>query len=389
MSDAMSLQIAVVGAGPVGLAFALQAAGALPQARISLFDARPIDGQPSADPRVLALNLGSVQQLQRLQAWEPARAEPIREISVSQVAPGRTDLRLCAAELGAPLLGAVLGYADVLAPLQRAWLALEAQQPARLRSCGGQRVADLKTLDDGRLELDCGVAEAFDLVVLAEGGLFADQAHKPWRRDYAQTAWVGSLRLGADWPRGLALERFTRDGPLAVLPLPDDAQGRRASLVWCTASGEPAEALSLARLRALLPPQAQAVVGIEGNLKPFALGLNAEARLVRGRVLRIGNAAQALHPVAGQGLNLGLRDAHQLASALRDAGADLDAALRRFEHQRRPDRLALLATTDGLARVFTGDSAALGLARELGLRALQRLPPLRHALARQLMFGWR
>jgi 2-octaprenyl-6-methoxyphenol hydroxylase len=384
----MSLQIAVVGAGPVGLAFAVQAAAALPLAGVTVFDAKPITGQPTPDPRVLALNLGSVQQLQRLRAWEPARAEPIREVSVSQVAPGRADLRLRAAEMGQPLLGAVLGYADVLAPLQHAWLAAEAAAPYRLRSRGGQRVADLKTLADGRIELDSGVAEAFDLVVLAEGGLFTDQAHKPWRRDYGQTAWIGTLRLGAEWPRGLAVERFTRAGPLAVLPLPDDAQGRRASLVWCTEADEPAEALTLARLRALLPPQAQAVTGFEGGLKPFALGLNAEPRLVRGRVLRIGNAAQALHPVAGQGLNLGLRDAHQLATSLRN-DPDLAAALRHFERQRQPDRLALLATTDGLARVFTGDSAAAGLAREAGLRLLGALPPLRHALARQLMFGWR
>ena len=388
MSAPKSLQIAVVGAGPVGLAFACQAAAALPQAGLTVFDAKPITGQPARDPRVLALNLGSVQQLQRLRAWEPAQAEPIREVSVSQVAPGRADLRLRAAELGVPLLGAVLGYADVLAPLQRAWLMQEAAQPLRLRSRGGQRVADLKTLDDGRIELDSGVAEAFDLVVLAEGGLFADQAHKPWRRDYAQTAWIGTLRLSAAWPRGLAVERFTREGPLAVLPLPDDAQGRRASLVWCTESDEPVEALTLARLRALLPPQAQAVTGFEGGLKPFARGLNAEPRLVRGRVLRIGNAAQALHPVAGQGLNLGLRDAHQLAMSLRDA-ACLDTALRHFERQRQPDRLALLATTDGLARVFTGDSAALGLAREAGLRLFAAVPALRHAFARQLMFGWR
>ncbi|MBB5202877.1 2-octaprenyl-6-methoxyphenol hydroxylase [Inhella inkyongensis] len=389
-------RIAVVGAGPVGLAFAVQAAQALPQAQIVLFDARPITATPPPDPRTLALNLGSIQHLSRLQAWEAVRAEAILEVSVSQSEPGRTDLRLRASELRQPLLGAVLGYADVLAPLAGAWLALEAAQlPAqtrRLRSAGGQKVAGHKMLADGRIELDAGVAEAFDLVVQAEGGLFAEQAGKPWRREYAQTAWVGQIRLGADWPRGLAVERFTRDGPLAVLPLPDDARGRRAALVWCTSPDEPAEALSLARLQALLPAAHRAATGIDGPLKAFPLGLNAETQLVQGRLVRIGNAAQTLHPVAGQGLNLGLRDAHQLVTALREGverAADLDTALARFERRRRPDRLALLATTDGLARVFAGDSAALSLAREVGLRALQALPPLRSALARQLMFGWR
>ncbi|MFO1251775.1 MAG: FAD-dependent monooxygenase [Inhella sp.] len=385
MNAHKSFRIAVVGAGPVGLAFALQAARALPRAELQLFDARALDGQRSADARVLALNLGSVQQLQRLGAWEPARAEPILEVSVSQVAPGGTDLRLRATELGQPLLGAVLPYGDVLQPLEQAWLGLSSP---RLGSRGGQKVSAMKILADGRIELDAGVAEAFDLVVLAEGGLFTEQAPRPWRRDYGQTAWIGTLRLAPSWPRGLAVERFTRQGPLAVLPLPDDTAGRRASLVWCTAADETPEQLTEARLRALLPACAQAVQGIEGALKPFPLGLNAQPRLVQGRLLRIGNAAQALHPVAGQGLNLGLRDAHQLVSCLRDGGS-LAAALARFEGRRLPDRLALLGTTDGLARVFTGEGAALGLAREAGLRLLQALPPLRGALARQLMFGWR
>lgn len=387
MSESKPLmQIAVVGAGPVGLAFALQAARSLPAAGIALFDAKPIDGAPPRDPRTLALNLGSIQQLRRLGAWDARQAEAITEVSVSQSPPGQTDLRLRAAELGEPLLGAVLGYADLLAPLQRAWLK-EAEAKPRLRTAGAQKVAGHKVLDDGRIELDAGVAEAFDLVVLAEGGLFVEQAIKPWRRDYEQTAWVGTVRLAADWPRGLAVERFTRDGPLAILPLPDDAAGRRAAVVWCLPPDETADALRIERMRALLPPQAQGVVSIEGALKPFPLGLNAESQLVQGRVVRIGNAAQALHPVAGQGLNLGLRDAHQLATCLRDGA--LDAALARFDRARRPDRLALLATTDGLARVFTGDSGALGLAREAGLRLMEALPPLRKALARQLMFGMR
>jgi 2-octaprenyl-6-methoxyphenol hydroxylase len=268
--------------------------------------------------------------------------------------------------------------------LQQAWLRAAAGHGTR----GGTRVEALKPLADGGVELDAGTAERFDLVVLAEGGLFAEQAGKPWRRDYAQTAWVGTLRLGAAWPRGLAVERFTRDGPLAVLPLPDEGGERRAALVWCTAPDESAEALSLARLQALLPPHLRAVDALLGALKPFPLGLNAEAHPLQGRVLRIGNAAQTLHPVAGQGLNLGLRDAHELVQQLRDAPS-LDAALRAHARCRRPDRFGLLATTDLLARVFAVDAAPLSLAREAGLQLLQALPPLRHGLARGLMFGWR
>jgi len=127
-------------------------------------------------------------------------------------------------------------------------------------------------------------------------------------------------------------------------------------------------------------------------LKRFALGLNAERTLVEGRTVRIGNAAQTLHPVAGQGLNLGLRDAHALIAALRSAqaaGGGIDAALKQVEWQRAPDRWALIAATDFLARSFTWQLPGLASARGLGLAALQALSPAKRLLARQMMFGWR
>jgi 2-octaprenyl-6-methoxyphenol hydroxylase len=367
-------------------------AQALPRAAVSVFDARPLDADLTRDARTLALSLGSVQLLQRLQAWPAEQAEPITTISVSQVPPGAAELRLTAAEMRAPLLGAVLAYGSVLGALQDAWLRQQAAAPQRLRHQFGQRATGLKSLADGRVELDAGVAEAFDLVVLAEGGLFADQVGREWRRDYGQTAWVGELRLGPGVPRGLAVERFTRSGPLALLPLPDDARGRRAALVWCVGSADdPVTTLDdeqrLTALRSLFPPEARDLTGI-GPLKAFPLGLNAERQQVQGRVVRIGNASQTLHPVAGQGLNLGLRDAVTVARALRDA-AGLDEGLARFQRQRTPDRWMLMGATDLFARGFAVDLPwATGL-RELGLRAMQHLPPLRQALARQMMFGWR
>jgi 2-octaprenyl-6-methoxyphenol hydroxylase len=131
------------------------------------------------------------------------------------------------------------------------------------------------------------------------------------------------------------------------------------------------------------------VVGLSA-LKHFALGLNAERTLVDGRIVRIGNAAQTLHPVAGQGLNLGLRDAAALVQALRRAQPDeLAAVLRRLEWARGPDRWSMIAATDFLARSFTWRWPGLPAARGLGLAALQALPPLKSALARQMMFGRR
>ena len=386
--------IAIVGAGPVGLAFALMAQQAMPQARLCLFDARALDADLHRDTRTLALGLGSVQLLQRLQAWPAAQAAAITEISVSQVPPGRADVRLRAADLAVPQLGAVLGYGSLLEALQNAWVAAQRAQSTRLRHQFGLRVAGIKPLTQA-VELDAGVVETFDLVVLAEGGLFAEQASKPLRRNYAQTAWVGDVRLGPGVPRGLAVERFTRSGPLALLPLPDDPEGRRATLVWCVdAHDDPVAPLHdeqrLTLLRSLFPPDAADLRAI-GPLKGFPLGLNAERHLVNSRVVAIGNAAQTLHPVAGQGLNLGLRDAHTLAQCLRTAyrSADIDAALSRFTRQRAPDRTALLATTDVFARAFAWDHPGATLAREAALGLLSAVKPLRDALARQMMFGWR
>ena len=391
--NTVAWQIAVVGAGPVGLALALHAARLLPHAQISLFDARPAERDVSADPRTLALSLGSVQFLQRLDAWPGAAAQSITEVSVSQQAPsfGAAEVRLRAADLGVAQLGAVLPYGALVAPLQRAWQAEVAAQPARLRTRFGTPVAALKTVEGG-VEVDAGVAERFDLAVVAEGGVFSDQVRKAVTSDYGQTAWVGQVVLEGATP-GLAFERFTRHGPAALLPLPPDEQGRaRAALVWCVPTrDDPVRDLSsaqrLAVLSAIFPAAAGRLLDIT-PLKEFALGLNAERTLVDGRTVRIGNAAQTLHPVAGQGLNLGLRDAAELVATLRWAD-DIDAALKRTEWARAGDRWSMIAATDFLARSFTWKLPGAATARGLGLAALNAAPPLQRWLARQMMFGWR
>ena len=395
--------IAVVGAGPVGLALALHASKLLPHAGITIFDARAADHDVSADPRTLALSMGSVQFLRRLGAWPAAAAEAILEVHVSQAPPtlvtlfGEPAVRLRAADLAVPQLGAVLPYGALVAPLQRAWEAEVAAQPERLHSRFGTPVAAIKPLPAG-VEVDAGIAEPFDLAVVAEGGVFAEQARKALVGDYGQTAWVGQVTLqGAT--RGMAFERFTRHGPAALLPLPPlpgaeaDAVAAglfRAALVWCVPSADdPVQGLTdaqrVAVLNTLFPPEAGRITGIT-PLKSFALGLNAERTLVSGATVRIGNAAQTLHPVAGQGLNLGLRDAHELVAVLRQS-ATLEAALRRAEWARAADRWSMIAATDFLARSFTWKLPGAATARGLGLAALQGLPPVKDWLARRMMFG--
>jgi 2-octaprenyl-6-methoxyphenol hydroxylase len=404
MTEPAPLQIAVIGAGPVGLALALQAARALPDAGITVFDTRPADKDVSADPRTLALSLGSVQLLERLGAWRPELAQPILEVHVSQQPPsmlllpgrlgdvlGEPELRIRAIDEAVPLLGAVLSYGSITANLQRVWMAAAATEPARLHSRFGQAVAALKNIEGG-VEVDAGIAERFDLAIVAEGGVFAEQARKAVTHDYQQTAWVGTVQFDAassrERPNGVAFERFTRHGPAALLPLKNGGGG----LVWCVPSDDdPVRELNDAQrvtvLNSIFHPTVGRIESIS-PLKQFPLGLNAERTLTDGRTVRIGNAAQTLHPVAGQGLNLGLRDAFELVQSL-SRNRDVDAVLRRLEWQRGPDRWAMIAATDFLARSFTWALPGAGAARGLGIAALQLLPPIKSALARQMMFGSR
>jgi 2-octaprenyl-6-methoxyphenol hydroxylase len=390
-----TLRIAVIGAGPVGLALSLLAARQLPGAQITLFDARPAERDVSADARTLALSLGSIHLLERLGAWDATHAEPILEVQVSQQSPvlpapawlGEPEVRIAAADLGVPMLGAVLGYGALVAPMQRVWEAMAAAEPQRLASRFGAPVTALKDLVDG-VEVDAGVAEAFDLAVVAEGGVFGEQkALADLTSDYLQDSWVGSVTLDGA-PPGLAVERFTRHGPAALLPLRDG----RAGLVWCTRSADDAvrelsDAQRVAVLNTIFHPRTPRLATVT-PLKAFPLGLTAERTLANGRAVRIGNAAQTLHPVAGQGLNLGMRDAFELVRSLSKSG-DIDAVLRRLEWQRAADRWAMIAATDFLARSFTWSLPGAGTARGLGLAALQMLGPVKSALARQMMFGSR
>ena len=435
-------RLAVIGGGPVGLSLALLARQRLPGWSVSVFDTRDAAKDIAGDPRTLALSLGSVQMLERLRAWPGAQAAPIRQVHVSQAPPtlatpfGEPVVHIRADELDVPMLGAVLSYGTLLAPLQKAFLDACATRDGALgtREAGlharfGTAVAAVATDGDGVLVTpEGGGGERFDLAVIAEGGVFAEQSRKALTHDYRQTAWVGTVTLQGATP-GLAMERFTRDGPLALLPLPAlpgaDPTTSRAALVWCVDSADDpvaplTDAQRLAVLATRLPDAVGTPVAIS-PLKSFALGLNAEASLVDGRVVRIGNAAQTLHPVAGQGLNLGLRDAFllvdRLANSARIPGSEghhpsqsglplggqrreerggpqfsdagVSRALRGLAFARAPDRWSVIGATDFLARSFTWHAPGLAAARGLGLAALQAVPPFKRAFARQMMFGWR
>lgn len=397
------MKMAVVGAGPVGLALALQVSRLLPVAEVTLFDGRAQEPSADADPRTLALSLGSIQALQRLRVWADIapQARAIREVRVSQQSPALLSwlpgtgsepmLRLRAEDEGVEQLGAVAHYGAIVGPLQAAWLDACQREPQRLCSRFETRVNALKPRGH-TVEVDAGVVDTFDLAVVAEGGLFVNRPRPAWSRSYAQTAWVGEVTLEGSDP-GVAHERFTPHGPVALLPLPDRPDGaQRAALVWCVRSDDdPVRALDSEQRRAVLDtlfaPGTGRIAAVS-SLRSFDLKLSAERHLVEGRTVRIGNAAQTLHPVAGQGLNLGLRDAHALATRLA-RGDDVEQALSGLQAQRALDRWAMLAATDFLAQSFTWQGPGLNTLRGLGLAALQMTRPLRSRLAWHMMFGTR
>ncbi|MEY4766992.1 MAG: hypothetical protein RI907_3665 [Pseudomonadota bacterium] len=444
VSGAGPWHVAIVGAGPAGLSLALMAAQAWPQARITVLDARAASQDFSRDGRTLALSLGTVHSLSQMGVWPQVEASgaAIREVHVSQQQPtlgwpgaGQPEVRITADDMGQRCLGSVVSYGALVMPLQARWLALVtgsaplADGQARLAMRFDTRVQGL-SVQDGAVVLrtTTGAAadapiteERVDLAVVAEGGVFADQPKLQWpqgvSRDYAQSAWVGQVSLADDAPVGVAFERFTPSGPAALLPLPDGPLGaptvqgptvRRAALVWCVPQADDQvagldDAQRVTLLNTLFHERVGRVTGVSA-LKCFPLGLNAHHRLVEdGAVVRIGNAAQTLHPVAGQGFNLGMRDVQVLLQAMADAGVDRlaaqgefdearrmqGAALRRFEMKRQPDRLLLVGATDFLALSFTWPAPALATLRGWGLGLMQMARPVRQGLARAMMFGRR
>jgi 2-octaprenyl-6-methoxyphenol hydroxylase len=371
--------IAIGGAGPVGLALAtLLAARGMATSRIALIDARELD-RAAMDPRSLALSWGSRQILEDIVAW-PKEVHPIQQIHVSRRGHfGRTLIEN--RDVGVPALGYVSRYGAVVTALAAAAERAGVRTMRPVQIAGAEELADrvVLTLGDGRT-LHAG------LLVQAEGGLYSDRQGKPISRDYNQTAVICHVTVSEPQPLR-AFERFTDEGPLALLPQDDGY-----ALVWCLRPARAQltaalpEASFLAQLQAAFGQRLGRFLSASPRLT-YPLGLNAGTRS-GARTVAIGNAAQTLHPVAGQGLNLGLRDAAVLARML--ASAPEPDTLRRFEAARRPDRGLTIGLTDTMARLFADTPAGVGqslLGLSLGL--LDAVAPARRLLAEQMMFGRR
>lgn len=371
--------VAILGGGPIGLACALLLS--MRGIRSHLIDARPLQ-QALQDRRLLALSRGTLQVLAGRLGERFAPTAPICEVHVSSSGEfGATRMR--AGDFGAGPLGATVWYADLVNALASA-----AQSDPGITIRRPCRATGLEQRQDGvRVHLQDAQPLDAAVAINAEG---TPAAAAPATR----CAMLAELQA-AGLASGTALERFTREGPLALLPMPDGPPvAGRKSMIWCVENALAQQLLALSeaefvsKIQATLGPRIVQVTRADQR-SAFALQPQRRERVREHRVVHIGNAAQSLHPVAGQGFNLGMRDCVCLADCLAQNFAQPLAALARYEAMRRADRFAIATFTTLLPDLFSWRLLPAAWARSLALSGIDLVPPLRRSLSSLLMFGVR
>jgi 2-octaprenyl-6-methoxyphenol hydroxylase len=385
--------IAIVGGGMVGatLGVALAPLGL----RIALIEAIPHDAaaQPSFDERTTALSNGSQRVLEALRLWDAVAAAATRIAKIHVSDQGRFGFaRIDAEEQGLAAMGFVLPNRSLGAALWariRASANVRAFCPAQvLRVTPGERWVglDVACVDGNEMAIEARLVVAADGAHSAVRGAFGIPAES---RDYDQTAIIAAV-LPQRFHEHVAYERFTESGPLALLPLADG----RCTLVLTVnhAMAESAMAWSddefLAEVQRRFGFRMGRFLKV-GRRVPYPLALTRSARTSAPRCVIVGNAAQGLHPVAGMGFNLGLRDAASLAELIADHlqeyGGEADCGAPRllaaYDAWRADDRRSIIAFTDGLVRVFSNPLGAVRRLRNLALLAFDLLPPAKAALS--------
>lgn len=376
--------IAILGAGPAGCALASTLAsvsqGSL---RIALFQGTNKRHDPAKDTRVLALNYGSQVFLEKHRIW-PAHSAIIETVHVSQKNRlGRT--LISNQDFDVPMLGSVVAYADLYRKLQ------ERLQQLPITVLSGALASATQENNNAPVIVTQGENTWRTRIAIQCDGIKPKGIH----RDYNQHALITSAR--AQFPKpGWAWERFTREGPLAVLPHPifKDAQ----SIVWCTSPARAQELVQLddATFSQTLTEHFGERLGLLTVLEKravFPLHLSASKNTVNGHIATLGNAAQTLHPVAGQGLNLGLRDVATLVHCLKpwmlDTHQEASPFLKKFANSRQFDRRLTCELTDFLPRIFSTGNPLVEHACGLSLLGMDLLKPLRQPLALHLLQGFR
>jgi 2-octaprenyl-6-methoxyphenol hydroxylase len=390
MSEPDSYDIAIVGGGMVGATLAVALAPL--KLRMALIEAVPhhAAAQPSFDERTTALSNGSRRILETIGVWPQldASASAIRKIHVSD--QGRFGFaRIDAAEQGLAAMGYVVpnrALGDAL------WTRLPAE--AMRVFCPAEVAQVESNTDTVRIDMRQGGVESTiraKLVVAADGvnsavrRAFGVDAQV---RDYEQTAVITTI-LPQRFHEHVAYERFTAQGPLALLPL----EGGRCTLVLTLSPQAAKDALQWSDAEFIAEVQRRFGFRLGRFLKvgrrvPYPLALSRAERTSEGRCVIIGNAAQGLHPVAGMGFNLGLRDVASLAELLADHADDRDfdaggaQLLAAYDAWRAADRGGVIAFTDGLVRLFSNPLRGVQRLRNLGLLAFDLLPPAKAALSR-------
>lgn len=385
--------LVIVGGGMVGTSLAIALAGS--GLRMALVEAHPpgVDTQPSYDDRGIALAYGTRRIFEALDAWSDLEkvCEPIRDIHVSDRGHfGFT--RLHAADEGVPALGYVVTARElgrVLLARVAGIGALDLIAPARVARFEdrGDRVA---------IEIDRnGVVENLGcrLLVAADGGNSAirEQLDVPVQRwQYGQSAVVANITPSRPH-QNVAYERFTDSGPVALLPMSE----QRCAVVWTVRDEAVEETLALddaaflARFQERFGHRLGRFTRV-GRRTAYPLKLLRARESVRGRIAIIGNAAHTLHPIAGQGFNLGIRDVAALADVIADAregDGDIGAPerLAAYEAWRAGEQRNVALATDALARLFSNPLGAVRFGRNVGLLAMEFLPVAKHPLARAAM----
>lgn len=388
--------VVIAGGGLVGgsLAIALGESGL----RVALVEAVPAasEEQPSFDARSIALSRGSCRILAQLGVWEHLAAAvwPVRQIHVSEQGCFGTTL-IDAAEQGIAELGHVI-QAHALG--QALWWRI--RDSDQLTVFCPARVAATAPPADGSRPLTLTAPDGAEQTLHARLLVIADGAQSPLRQavgiaaskhDYEQVAVICGVQVAPKYAGHRAYERFTASGPLALLPGPE---GRYTAVLARPASLAPtllaeSDAEYLAGLQGLAGWRLGRLQRV-GPRSTYPLALTTAASLSAPRAVVIGNAANSLHPVAGQGFNLGLRDVASLAELLVSAGraaADPGSPelLSKYSAWRRADQRSVVRFTDSLIRLFGKRSAGLALGRGLGLSLFDLSAPGKRALARQTM----
>jgi len=391
-SPSSEFDIAIVGGGLVGLSLARALEGN--GLEVALVDRVPADlteVQPDAfDVRVYAISPGSEAFLRRCGSWpvdDGSRAAPVVKMKVFGDASG-SRIDFSAYEAHVPHLASIVENRLLM---QALWRRVQTQArvtvfaPARGASVSWDRDATHLVLDDGRrLRAKLLVAaDGPDSWLRGQAGIAAQVIA------YGQTAIVANF--ACEQPhQGTAFQWFTHDGVLAMLPLP----GNRMSMVWSIdhSSAENLMAMAPAQLCARIVEATGAACGALELISPpaaFPLRLIKVKRMVAHRIALVGDAAHNVHPLAGQGVNLGFRDARELANVLCERGACRDIGehrlLRRYERARREDVLAMALVTDGLQRLFASDRASLSWLRNRGLGLVEHAAPLKNMLVRHAL----